>query len=92
MKLKYKENGETKSSAHAAVVRNEPVRYSRETPGVSWKQLELYCTERCCYGKPVTLLRPAAPIVYPEERWKAKQGMPWRRQSAPRAAQGGGLR
>mmetsp|Transcript_12730 Transcript_12730/g.18272 ORF Transcript_12730/g.18272 Transcript_12730/m.18272 type:complete len:91 (+) Transcript_12730:142-414(+) len=36
--LKYSENGVTKSTAHAAVVRNAPVRYIREIGGISLYQ------------------------------------------------------
>ena len=35
MKLKYKEKGETSSSAQAAVVTKDTVRYVRETTGIS---------------------------------------------------------
>ena len=33
--MKYSEKGETRSSAHAAVVRNDNVRYARDTTGMS---------------------------------------------------------
>ena len=35
LKLKYRENGDTRSKAHAAVVMNDPVKYKRDTTGIS---------------------------------------------------------